>query len=105
MNQTNTSERAQQLIREHELAWHRANLATSDPESYTTKEMLQAHEELMRTTAAIDSAMRERFAALPPEAKPRMLDLLGASGVEDREWWERILLNFDALPDSPPAAV
>ena len=47
--------------------------------------------------------MRKDFEALPDFAKKELLDKLGAPGTPEREWWEAILLDFDSIPDAPPA--
>ena len=31
----------------------------------------------------------------------RLLDMLGAPGTPEREWWERILLDLDTILDAP----
>ena len=40
------------------------------------------------------------FEAMPPKMKVKMLDMLAASGMESREWWEKILCGFE-VPDAP----
>ncbi len=42
-----------------------------------------------------------RIESLPPDAKVEMLDMLAESGIESREWWERVLCGFE-VPDAPP---
>lgn len=54
------------------------------------------------STQAIDEAMRRGFDALPDFAKKALLDILGAPGTLEREWWESVLLDFDSIPDIPP---
>lgn len=50
------------------------------------------------STDKVDAAMRADFESLPPEAKVKMLDMLAESGVESREWWEKVLCGFE-VPD------
>ena len=54
------------------------------------------------TNAAIDEAMRADFESLSDFAKARLLDMLGAPGAPERDWWVSILLDFDSIPDAPP---
>ena len=42
-------------------------------------------------TADFDAALRADFWSMPAEARSRMLDLLGTSGCETRQWWEELL--------------
>lgn len=43
------------------------------------------------STKAIDAAIRADFWSLPAEARGRLLDMLGASDYETRQWWEDLL--------------
>ena len=43
------------------------------------------------STRAVDAAMRADFWAMPVEARGLMLDMLGATGAEERLWWEELL--------------
>lgn len=92
-----------QLIQEHELAYFRPDVCLGSPQSYSLEEKRAICEGMEASTAA-DAAMRADFEAMPPAAQLAMLDLLGAPGTPEREWWERILLNLDAIPDAPPVA-
>lgn len=89
------------LMEEHEMAYFRGELAVSSPESYSLQEMREISADMDASTAKVDAVMRAEFESLPPEAKARLLDMLAASGVESREWWEKILCGFE-VPDSPP---
>ena len=82
------------LVEEHEMAYFRGDLATSSPESYTLEEMREISAAMDASTDKVDAAMRADFESLPPEAKVKMLDMLAESGVESREWWEKILCGF-----------
>lgn len=93
-----------QLIEEHELAYFRADVCLGSPQSYSIEEKAIICEDMEASTAAVDAAMRADFEAMPHAAQLAMLDLLGAPGTPEREWWERILLDFDAIPDAPPEA-
>ena len=95
-----SDEEIRQLKEEHEMAYFRGDLATSSPESYSIDEMREISEAMDASTAKVDAAMRADFETMPPEMKVKMLDMLAASGVESREWWEKILCGFE-VPDSP----
>lgn len=96
-----SDEEIRQLMEEHEMAYFRGDLATSSPESYSIDEMREISEAMDASTAKVDAAMRADFEAMPPEMKVKILDMLAASGVESREWWEKILCGFE-VPDAPP---
>lgn len=93
---------ASKLIEDNEIALLHADICIGSPQSYSLDEKRQICEMINETDAAIDAAMRADFESLPDFAKARFLDMLGAPGTPEREWWERILLDFDSLPDSPP---
>lgn len=90
------------LIEEHEVTYLKADICLGSPESYTLEEKRRICEEMAASTAEVDAAMRVDFESLPDFAKKKLLDMLGAPGTSEREWWERILLDFDSIPDSPP---
>lgn len=83
------------------MAYFRGDLAMSMPSSYSIDEMREISAAMDASTAEVDAAMRAEFEAMPPEAKVKLLDMLAESGVESREWWEKILCGFE-VPDSPP---
>lgn len=83
------------------MAYFRGDLAMSMPSSHSIDEMWEISEAMDASTAKVDAAMRAEFEAMPPEAKVKLLDMLAESGVESREWWEKILCGFE-VPDSPP---
>lgn len=91
-----------ELLEEHEMAYFRAGVCLESPESYSLEEKAKICEDMDASTKQIDALMRKEFSEMPPEMLCRMLDMLAASGVECREWWENILLPFDELPDAPP---
>ena len=78
-------------MEEHEIAYLRGDLVTSSPQSYTIDEMREISEGMEASTSAIDEALRADFWSMPADARVRMLDLLGASGCETRQWWEELL--------------
>ena len=96
-------ENANKLIENNEIALLHADICIGSPESYSLDEKRQICEEIDSATEAIDAAMRADFEALPDFAKVKLLDMLGTPGTPEREWWERILLDLDSLPDAPPA--
>lgn len=83
------------------MAYFRGGLAMSIPSSHSIDGMWEISEAMDASTAEVDAAMRADFESLPPEAKVKLLDMLAESGVESREWWEKILCGFE-VPDSPP---
>lgn len=98
-----TIENANQLIEDNQIAFLHADICLGSPESYSLDEKRQICENIDATNKAIDEAMRADFNSLPSFAKVKLLDMLGAPGTSEREWWERILLDLDSLPDAPPA--
>ena len=90
------------LAERHEIAFLHADICLGSPESYSLDEKRQICEDMEASTAEIDAAMRADFEALPDHAKKRLLDMLGAPGTPEREWWEAILLDFGSIPDAPP---
>lgn len=83
------------------MAYFRGDLTMSMPSSYPIDEMRKISAAMDASTAEVDAAMRADFESLPPEAKVKLLVILAESGVESREWWEKILCGFE-VPDSPP---
>lgn len=83
------------------MAYFRGDLAMSMPSSYSIDEMRENSTAMDASAAEVDAAMRADFESLPQEAKVKLLDMLAESGVESREWWEKILCGFEVL-DSPP---
>ena len=102
MRTTKTDAEWSALVEEHEMAYFRGELAVSSPESYSIEEMRAISEAMDESTAAIDAAIREDFAALPPQAQNRMLDLLEKADPKNMNFW-REMLGLD-MPDAPPSA-
>ena len=96
---------ADKLIENNEIALLHADICLESPDSYTLDEKRQICENIDAANAAIDEAMRKDFESLPDFAKKRLLDMLGAPGTPEREWWENILLDFESIPDAPPNAM
>lgn len=88
---------------DHEIAYLRGDIATSSPESYSIEEMREISDAMKESTAKVDAAIREDFAALPPQAQARMLDLLEKVDPGNMEFWNE-LLGLD-MPDTPPAGL
>ena len=76
-----------ELTQAEDMAYFRADLCLSSPESYTLDEKKQICNDMMSTSGAILDAMREDFQQRPPDARARLLDMLCKSGVEDAQWW------------------
>lgn len=93
-----TNDQWQELAQEHELAYFRADVCLGSPQSYSLEEKRQICEDMEASTKAVDAAMRADFETLPDFAKKELLDMLGAPGTPEREWWENILLPLDKLP-------
>lgn len=49
------------------MAYFRADLALSDPESYSIEEKREIIEGMRESTEKVDRAMREDFESMPPE--------------------------------------
>lgn len=86
-----TNEQWQELAQEHELAFFRADVCLGSPQSYSLEEKRQICEDMDASTKAVDAAMRADFWSLPAEARGKLLDMLGESGCETRQWWEELL--------------
>lgn len=91
----------EQIKEDHAAAYFAADMALENPEAYSLEEKRAIIERMQESTEEIDAMFRKEFQAMTPEARQVMLSLLEDS-PEGREWWERILLNFDDLPDAPP---
>ena len=92
-----------QLMEDHEVTYLRVDVCLGSPESYTLDEKRQICEDMAASTAEVDAAMRADFESLPDFAKKKLLDMLGAPGTPEREWWEEILLDPESIPDAPPS--
>ena len=86
-----TNDQWQELTQEHELAYFRADVCLGSPQSFSLEEKKQICADMEASTKAVDAAMRTDFWSMPAETRSRMLDLLGGSDCETREWWEELL--------------
>jgi len=100
MKTTRTDAEWAALKEEHEIAYLRGDIATSSPESYSIEEMREISEAMDESTAKVDAAIREDFAALPPQAQARMLELLEKVDPGNMDFWKE-LLGLD-MPDATP---
>lgn len=100
MKTTRTDAEWAALKEEHEIAYLRGDIATSSPESYSIEEMREISDAMDESTAKVDAAIREDFAALPPRAQARMLELLEKVDPGNMDFWKE-LLGLD-MPDAPP---
>ena len=88
------------LREEHEIAYLRGDIATSSPESYSIDEIREISAGMNESTAKVDAAIREDFAALPPVAQARMLELLEKADPGNMDFWREVLGL--KMPDAPP---
>ena len=100
MKTTRTEAEWTALIEEHEMAFFRGELATSSPESYSIDEMHEISDAMDENTAKAEAAMRDDFAAMPPQAQARMLELLAGADPGNMEFWKELL--GVKMPDAPP---
>jgi len=98
-----TEKQWEELAIDHETKYLRADICIASPESYSLDEKRKICEDIDASNAEIDAAMRADFESLPDFAKKLLLDMLGKPGTPERDWWERILLDFDGIPDMPPS--
>lgn len=99
---TMTNEQWEALKVEHELAYFRAGLALSSPQSYSIEEKAEICDQMAASTAEVDAAMRADFEALPEPARQRLMEMLCASGTGSREFWEDVLLGEGAAGSARP---
>lgn len=83
----------EELRQEEEMAYFRADLCTSSPESYSLEEKKDICNGMITTSKATLDAMREDFESMPPELRSKLLDMLCQSGVESPEWWWDVLVG------------
>lgn len=82
------------------MAYFRGELATSSPESYSIEEMREISEAMDESTAKAEAAMRDDFAALPPQAQALMLELLAGADPGNMDFWKELFGL--KMPDAPP---
>lgn len=85
------------------VAYFKADLCLSDPESFSLEEKREICEQMESTSKAIEAAMKADFESLPPEFRVKLLDMLCASCCESEEFWKGLLLGD--MPDSPEELV
>lgn len=88
-----SDEEYRQLLEDHEVAYFRADLALSDPESYSIEEKKEIIEGMRESTEKVDRALREDFESMPPEMQRRMFEMLTSSGPEAKEFWTDVLFG------------
>lgn len=88
-----SEEEYRQMLEDHEVAYFRADLALSDPESYSIEEKREIIEGMRESTEKVDRAMREDFESMPPEMERRMFEMLASSGPGAREFWTDLLFG------------
>lgn len=89
------------VMEEHAAAYFTADIALEDPDSYTLEEKKTIVERMQTSTDEVEMKMRKEFQAMTTEEQQMMLEML-IDSPQGIEWWERVLLNFDNLPDAPP---
>ena len=83
----------EELRQEEDMAYFRADLCISSPESYSLDEKRDICNGMITSSKAMLDAMREDFEQLPPELRSRLLDMLCQSGVESPQWWWDVLVG------------
>ncbi len=71
----------------------RAELVEISPQSFTLEELKEILGDMIRSKVALEDSMREHFAMLGELEQTQLLDMLGASGCKDRDWWYRMLMD------------
>lgn len=89
------------LREEHEIAYLRGDIATSSPESYSIDEMREISAGMDESAARVDAAIRDDFAAMPPQAQACMLELLEKADPGNMDFWREVLGL--KMPDAPPS--
>ena len=71
----------------------RTELVEISPQSFTLEELKEILGDMIRSKVALEDSMREHFATLGELEQTQLLDMLGASGCKDRDWWYRMLMD------------
>lgn len=82
-------------------AHFRAGLVECSPESFTTEELREMLDDMIRSKVALEDSMREHFATVTEVEQTMLLDSLGASGYKNRDWWYRMLMDFSIHRSRP----
>lgn len=88
-----SEEEYRRMLEDHEVAYFRADLALSDPESYSPEEKAEIIEGMRSSTEEAERAMREDFESMPPEMRERMFEMLASSGPGAKEFWSDLLFG------------
>lgn len=88
-----SEEEYRQLMEDHAVAYFKADLALSDPESYSIEEKREINEGMRESTEKVDRALREDFESMPPEMRRRMVEMLASSGPGAKEFWSDLLFG------------
>ena len=88
-----TDEKWEELRQDEEMAYFRADLCLSSPESYSLEEKKEICNGMMSTSKALLDAMRKDFESIPPVLRSKLLDMLCQSGVESPKWWWDVLVG------------
>ena len=88
-----SQDQLRQLCEDNELAFLRADVCLGSPQSFTLEEKSKICDDIEKTNAAIEDAIRRDFETLPPELQDKLLDMLCASGCMTQEWWKETLLG------------
>lgn len=94
-------EKKNRLLEAKNIAYLRGEIALLSPQSYTLEEKRQIIEDMDRATANIEKFMREDFRRLDEVSQTKLLDLLGTSEQESREWWRDLLMGDSENPELP----
>lgn len=91
------------LREDNEIAFLRADVCISSPESFSIEEKTRICEEMSSSNKAIEDAMRADFESHEPKHRAALLDMLCESGQMTPEWWCELLLGKtpEALDDVP----
>lgn len=81
------------LQQDEDMAYFRADLCLSSPESYSPEEKKRICNDMAATTMAQPAAMSADFKSMPPELRSKLLDMLCQSGVESPQWWWDVLVG------------
>lgn len=95
-----TEQQWAELAKEHEIAYFRADVCLGSPQSYSLEEKRRICEDMDASTAKVESAMRDDFNAMPPQAQALMLDLLEQADPGNFAWWLDALVG--EMPNAAP---
>lgn len=62
-----------------------------DMDAATMERMNQAFASMAQNPNAFMDSVRDEFRTLSPDEQRQLLDMLGTSGIQSRDWWERFL--------------